>query len=296
MKKILFLLISILFSLSAVKGQEIIEIDPLFEYPVAPEEMESLTDRCDYIVKNFWNNFDFKRKEPVDQYALNSAFQVYASTIPYASVKEVEQSVSKLVEKISGNPVLLLQFTKAAEENFYGPRAEIWVDDLYLEFLEALIKNKKIPEARKTKYITQASALRGSKVGNVAPSFEFIDVNGTTKNYFPMSTPTLLIFGNPEDTDWRLARLKLESNLQLGDALDKGKINILYMVPYTIDNLKNVVSNYNKHWTIGQAEEISKIYDLKTIPTVYIISSEGKILRKNIPLFEAVDIVLDIIK
>lgn len=293
MKRKLFLLLVIVsFSFNIIKAQEVIEIKPLFDYPVAPENIESLSDRCDYLVKNFWDNFDFKIKDPVDQYALNEAFQVYTSAMPYASKKEVDQSVEKLIGKISSNPVLLLQFSKAAEENFYGPRADFWSDELYLKFLDAIIKNKKISETRKTRYISQAESLRQSAEGNVAPTFDFIDSNGDTKTYFPMSTPTLLIIGNPDNTDWRMARLKMESNFRLEEALNKGKVNILYIIPTEMDNWTQEVSNYNSRWTVGTAADISKKYDTRLNPALYLIGSDGKIIVKNFGVNEGVEALL----
>ena len=277
-------------------AQTVIEIDPLFEYPVAPEEMESLNEKCNYLVKNFWNNFDFKKKTAVDQYALNAAFQVYSTTFQYASDKDVLQSVDKLIKNLSGNQTLLMQFCKAAEENLYGMKADFWADEIYLKFLDAVIKDKKISENRKSKYIQQANVLRKSMVGNTAPSFTFTDASGESKKYFPMSTPTLLIFGDPEDTDWRLARLKMDSNFQLDEALNKGKVNILYIVPGNVKNWQNEVSNYNKYWTTGESSEAATLYDLRITPSIFLIDSGGKIVEKHLAAMQAVDMLLQLVK
>ena len=297
MKKKLFIyiLFSFFFIFQSVYAQNVIEIEPLFEYPTAPEELEALDERCDYIVKHFWDNFDFKNKQTIDQYALNEAFQVYVSPMRYASKKEVDQSIDKLLNKISGNPSLLLQFTKAAEENLYGPRAEFWSDPLYLKFLDAVIKNKKLKENRKAKYISQAQIIKESEAGNKAPSFHFSDKDGLSKTYFPMSTPTLLIFGNPDDTDWRLARLKMDSNMKLSDALEKGKLNIIYILPFSLENWPNLVSNYNSNWTIGNSPEASEHYDLRLNPSIYLIGSDGIIVNKFLSAEQSVEDILELI-
>ena len=297
MKKLIYLLILTFAFCNSfnVKSQTVIEIKPLFEYPVAPEEMESLEEKCNYLVKNFWNNFDFKNKQPIDQYALNEAFGVFVTPMRYASGKEVDQAVDKLIGKISGNTMLLLQFTKAAEENLYGPRAEFWSDGLYIKFLETILKNKKLADNRKMKYRNQLDALQNSAVDKTAPSFDFTAPNGDRKTYFPMSTPTLLIFGDPDDTDWRLARLKLDSNFKLGDAIDKGKINILYIVPGETQNWQQNVSNYNSKWTVGESSDITTKYDTRLNPSIYIVGSDGKITDK-FPLIEnAVETVLEMV-
>lgn len=294
MKKLtLFIPIVLILGLASMKAQNIIEVKPLFEYPVAPENLESLEEKCDYIVKNFWNNFNFKSKEPVDQYALNEAFQVYATSFQFANEKEVNASIDKLIKNLSGNKVLLMQFGKAAEENLYGPRADFWSDGLYLKFVDAIIKDKKIPQTRKGRYIKQAQALMESKVGSPAPEFWFTDRERASKRYFPMSTPTLIIFGDPGDTDWRIARIRLDSNLELSEALKKGKINILYIVPGNISNWQRDVENYNPQWTIGQSDEAATHYDLRLVPSIYLIGSDGKILGKNLILEEAIKTLLE---
>lgn len=294
MKRIftLFILLSGLM-ISHLSAQTVIEVQPLFEYPSAPDEVESLEERCNYVVKNFWTNFDFKKQAPVDQYALNEAFNVYITAFQFASPKEIDQSLEKLLKNLSSNNILLMQFCKAAEENLYGPRASFWADSIYLQFLEAVIKNKKIPESRKARYITQAQAIKESKIGNTAPSFWFQDKERGSKQYFPMSTPTMLIFGDPDNTDWRLARLKMESNYQLQDALTKGKVNILFILPKSKEGWENEVSNYNTHWVVGVSEEVPLHYDLRFNPDIYIIDSSGKILGKNLVPEQAVGLLLE---
>ncbi len=59
---------------------EVIEIEPLFEYPVAPEEIISLSDKSNWLMQHFWDNMDFKKKDAVNQSALNDAFRVF--TLP----------------------------------------------------------------------------------------------------------------------------------------------------------------------------------------------------------------------
>ena len=280
--------------MSGVRAQQVIEIKPLFEYPVAPDELESLQDKCNYLVKVFWDKFNFKSKEAIDQYALNEAFQVYVTAFQFAGAKEVENSVDKLIKDLSGNPMMLLQFGKAAEENLYGPRAEFWSDAIYLKFLDAILKNKKISPQRKVRYADQAAALRESAPGEVAPTFWFENPDRASKQYFPMSTPTMLIFGNPDATDWRLSRIKIDSNYAIEEALQKGKINILFIIPEDIDGWANMVTNYNKRWTVGQSIDAKKHYDLRLSPSIFIVGADGKITRKNLSLDEAQEAILEL--
>ena len=275
------------------KAQTIIEIEPLFEYPIAPEELPSLTEKSDYLAQHFWDSFDFKNKSSVDQLALNDAFRVYLAPLRWANYDISVASVDKLIEKVQGNPTLLFQFTKAAEENLYGPRAEVWSDDIYIKFLNALLKNKKIPDSRKNRFKKQAKVIEDTRIGAIAPSFSFTNTSGEVSQYFPMSTPTIIIFGDPDDTDWRLTRLKTETNSNLTDALNKGKINILFILPDLKENWQDLVSNYSPKWVTGASENIKDIYDIRLLPAIFVIGNDGKIIMKNISLENAIALILD---
>lgn len=118
-------------------------------------------------------------------------------------------------------------------------------------------------------------------LGNVAPEFKFTDRNGKEQTYFPMTTATMLIFGDPSLPDWRLSRLRMESNAQLAQAVDKGKVNIIFIVPDNNDGWKSDVANYPSSWTVGIAPEVGKIYDFRVSPSIYVVGTDGKIIAKN---------------
>lgn len=294
-KSLFFLLILLSFAFKQGWSQIVVEIDPLFEYPVAPEEIEALDAKCDYLVQHFWDGFDFKKHNVLDQYALSEAFGVYITPMQYASRKEVEKSLDKLIKNISNNPGLLLQFTKAAEEHLYGPKADFWSNEIYLTFVDALLKNKKIQESRKIKYRNQASAIRMSEIGQTAPSFRFLDKEDKEHTYFPMSTPTLIIFADPENTDWRLARLKFDSNLKLSDALEKGKVNILLIVPDKKEGWTSTTTNYNQYWIIGTSDNIVDKYDVRFLPSLFLVGQDGKIVERIFSIEEAPELLLNLI-
>lgn len=281
---------------SGLYSQEPIQIDPLFEYPSAPEELSSLQDKSNYLVDRFWDGMDFKSSSTVDQNALNDAFKVYAVPMRWAEKTRSLASADKLIEKISKNPTLLIQFTKAAEINLYSNRADVWIDEVYVKFLNALVKNKKIPDSRKKRYSEQLNTLEKSMLGNVAPEFKFTDREGKEQTYFPMTTATMLIFGDPSLPEWRLSRLRMESNAQLSQAVEKGKVNIIFIVPSESDSWKSDVSTYPSSWIVGIAPEVGKTYDFRVSPSIYVVGSDGKIIAKNATPESAVWELLNLVK
>lgn len=282
-------------SVQSAEQDGVIYLAPLFEYPSAPEELGSMEEKCAWLTDNFWNQMDFKSTTPVDQAKLNHAFGVYAIACQYAPKVKAEASADKLIKTLQKNPTLLVQFVKAAEENLYGPRTDIWIDELYIKFLQGLVSNKKVQKARKIRYESQLKQLQGSLVGATAPSFDFVRANGDNAKYFPMSTPTIIVFGDPDCDDCRQSRLRMESNVAFSRAVTDGKINVLFIIPDAGEGWEKEISGYPKGWDVGASDNASDIYDLRLVPDVYLIGSDGKIVSKHISPLAAMQSALSII-
>lgn len=271
-------------------------LEPLFEYPIAPEELTEFADKCDWLAENFWSKLDVKNQNAVDQVKLNHAFQVYATTAQYASKEKVNLALDKLLKSMQKNPTLLVQFTKAAEETIYGPRAEVWIDELYVKILRSALASKKFPQSRKARYEEQLKQLENTLIGGTPATFDFTRTNGDPARYFPMSTPTIIIFGDPGCDDCRMSRLRMESNVTFSKAVTDGKLNVLYIIPDAELGWEKEVADYPKTWSVGASDTVSGIYDLRDTPDIYLIDSEGKIVAKHIGTLTAIQRSLELLK
>lgn len=271
-------------------------LEPLFEYPIAPEELSEFSQKCDWLAENFWTPMDVKNQNAVDQVKLNHAFKVYATTAQYASKDKVNAALDKLMKAMQKNPTLLVQFTKAAEETIYGPRAEVWIDELYVKILRSALDSKKFPKTRRARYEEQLRQLENTLVGGTPAEFTFRRPNGEEAKYFPMSTPTVIIFGDPGCDDCRMSKLRMEANVPFSKAVADGKLNVLYIIPDAESGWEKEVQDYPKTWTVGASDTVSGIYDLRDTPDIYIINGEGKIEAKHIGTLPAIQKAIELIK
>ena len=263
-----------------VSSEEMIVIAPLFEYPMAPEEISDLTGKSNWLLEHFWDKFDFKSKKAVDQNALNHAFSVYAGPMRWGDKDVVYKSTDRLLENLSRNPVMLLQMVKAAEENLYGPRAEAYIDEIYVRFLHALMKNKKISSDRKARYSRQLRILENSMLGSVPPDFEFTTPSGAKEKFRP-GLLTVIEFGDPDCTDCAYAKIKMNSDVAFSGAVEKGKINVLFIYPDPEEGWEDALKSYPSLWHVGASDTVSDIYDIRETPYFFVIDTDGKIVLKT---------------
>ena len=262
-------------------------IPPLFEYIIAPEELPDLKSKTDYLMENFWNPMDFKNVGAVDQNALNHAFGVYVQAMQYASEDKVKDSVKKLIGKIKTNPTLTYQFTKAAEENLYGPRAELWGDEIYISFLQNLMDNKKIDDSKKVRYADQLALLKKTAVGEKLPQIKLFNKESTPTSFIFNKKYTLLNFTTPNCEDCRYSFLKMDISGGINDMIEDGLLG----VDVILLGEKMADGNLPEKWTVLYSPDALEELDIRMLPSFYIVDNNGKVVAKNLNIDSAIDIL-----
>lgn len=262
-------------------------IPPLFEYVIAPEELPDLRSRTDYLMDNFWNPFDFKKSGVVDQNALNHAFGVYVESMRFASEKKVKESVKKLIANLKGNPALSYQFTKAAEESLYGPRADFWADEIYMSFLKNLLENKKIDDNKKKKYKEQYDLLTSTAIGAEMPQFELNNAHGTSTSLNPSREAALICFTTPNSEDGKYSLLKMDISGVVNDMIEDGRLDVYVVI--LGDTFPEVYMP--DKWTVLQSGNATDVMDIRFVPCFYILDGKKKIAGKNLAVDDAIDLL-----
>lgn len=276
--------------------QQQITLPPLFEYPTVPEEVEGWTERNNWLVENFWKDFDYKQ-ESVGQIQLDHAFKTWSLPVRYAHRDVVIKSVKKMISSLNKNPTLLYQFTKAAESNLYSSEAEVWIDELYIAFLQPMVKHKKISEVRKARYKDQLTKLSNTLLGGSYPEFEYQTLSGEVVKFDNESKMTILEFGYPDCTECKLAKFALDSDPRIAQYVKEGKLLVSFIVPGEQDEMQaDMMSGYSKNWKIGFSEDVEDIYDLRISPSIYLIGADGSIIEKNADINDVIAKVIDNIR
>ena len=276
-----------------ISEQAGIMVPSLFEDVVAPDDLPDLRSRTDYLMENFWNPFDFKAHKSVDQNALNHAFSVYVQAMQYASEKKVLDSVKKLIGNIKNNPGLSLQFAKAAEDNLYGPRAEIWWDQIYIPFLENVVANKKLADSKKTKYKNQLDLLRKTAIGAKFPQINFVSLDDSPSTMIVNKPYTIVELKTLNCEDCRYSDLKLDISSTVSDMTYDGNLDVYsIIIPERGESINVDKKNLNSKWHNGYSQNAAQLLDIRMYPSYYLVDNTGKILAKN----EVVDNIIRILE
>lgn len=275
-----------------------IYIEPLFEYPIAPEELPDLQSKSDYLMCHFWDEMDFSVDKAVDQTALNDAFRAYMGPALFASRDVVLGSVNDLAKKIKGHPIQALQFTKAAEEVLFGKRAEFWSDETYMPFIKTLVAEKKVPESRRQRYAAQLEMMERNGIGKKFPKTRLTLRSGRQLDYQPEMDYTLVMFADPACEDCGFAMTKLTMAGDLAEWISGRELEIVMIVPDAVPEdqtrILEAFKGYPEEWTAGIAYGAGEVFDIRLAPDFYIVGPGGKIAGKNLSVAEAVEKLRDL--
>lgn len=138
--------------------------------------------------------------------------------------------------------------------------------------------------------MTERTSEQGTATGNKAPEFLAPDPNGRqVALYESLGTYTILHFW----ASWNKA--DQQENANLGEIYKLYRSKGLNIIGVSLDkemqSWKNAISNQGLSWPQVSSlklwnEPVAKLYGVKSIPTIYILDKEGKIIKQEIRGYE----------
>lgn len=258
----------------------------LFPYPTAPEDIPSLTGKCNYLVYNFWNRCNIKESFS-SLSRLNDAFGSWAGFMPYASADTVHLAIDNYIKKVEKEaPKSLPEVGKMARNWFYCDTAQYFSDELYMQFCEALANGKKVPNAEKAKYAAEYKVLSSSSVGQIVPAFPLVLRDGEKSDFSKVIASRVVLFINdPDCFDCTLAKARLSADNNTNSLIEAVLIKVVSVFPgEATPEWKAEAEKYPANWIVGACENIDEYFNLENMPAIYWLDGRHKVLGKEIPI------------
>lgn len=278
MKHIVIYLIFLMSGLSAMAQANGAQTNGLFQLPMIPDSITNFNSRCNYFVTHYWDFADLKKCFS-SRDKMTEAFDQYLALMPYADADVVYSSVDKFMQNVSKRPTDVEFIATLAESRTYADTASFQSDQLYLRFLDNILKTKKLPKPLQNRYQLQSSQLHNSQEGMVAPEFDFIRLDGTKGTYRPDTTQfaTIIMLVKPGDSRSDMARLRLDADYKTAQLVKSGRVKIYCIVPGEEKGRLTAGDG----WETGYSSQAAELYDTRHLPMFFIINSDGRILRKG---------------
>lgn len=272
-------------ALHAVRAQE-----RAFQYPVPPDNLETLGERTTYLVEHFWDRANMKSVFSSVK-GFSQAFEDYISFMPFADSAAVFNSIDRLIASVKKSPANMLTMARVAREKMYADSAWYRFDNIYLPFARAAASASGIDKAERERFAIEASQLEHTQVGMTLPSVELTATDGSKLNPAEMTgTYLLLFFDEPGNFDNMLARTRLMTDYSLKELIEQGQIKVLLVSDVAADEQwRRQWTDLPVGWTAATSPDVNKKFDRRVKPTAYYVNSEGIILSKELPVENLVE-------
>ena len=271
-----------------------------FPYVQIPSYIADGAAADQWLAMNFWNNYPFDRADEIfDPNTPKVAFLHYLdvlyATDPVISAKAIEGLLGRAAATEDGYWHIL----EVAETILYDPSSPARNDLLWEPFLRHAVGAKSpLDEASKVRYRTLLALVSRNQQGSLANDFVYTLPDGRQGRLHSIKSPYLLLyFYNPGCSECARTKAQIEASGLLEVLRSRGLLKVLAIHPdsdlsewrkYLKENPEWWISSYDK----GEQIRSRDLYDLKAIPTLYLLDAQKTVLMKD-PTVEDLLMVLD---
>lgn len=187
-------------------------------------------------------------------------------------------------------------FFNVMESAFGTIGISFWTEEIYLAMLNNALHYNQLEERRvkyyEQLYELQSKNLDGTQIANV----DILWADGTKSSLYDVQSEyTLLYLQNPDCHTCTAVREYLTENKELTKAVQSGKLKVVTLY-FDKDEelwrryLKTKANPMWQHgWDFSGEIEAGNLFDLRTIPVIFLLDKDKKVIRKNIAHFEISD-------
>lgn len=278
-------------------------LQPQFPFPAIPEVLTLPEERKAWLLAHYWEQFDFadttlvNNRDVTEQGFVNFIALLADGTTPEELMREsLENWCVQFTAEVHARQVL----TRTADDYLYNPNSPFYNEALYGMYLETLLKALPAGDAMRSSYDFKLKLLKRNNVGDRATDFAYYLPDGT--RHALAATPVkgdrlLVVFYDPECESCHAVLGQMAADRGLAEAVKAGKLSVLAI--YTEGNdaaWRKALPDMPAGWTVGTDREAVKtgaLYDLKAMPSLYLLDGGKTVLLKD-AAFEKIVSVLGI--
>lgn len=261
---------------------------PIFKMIEIPSVLTSPAERAEYLVLNYWNNYNFKDTNYIHvPEVTEQALVNYIDLLPHTTYETAVQSLKQMVTKAGEEKKMLDFFFELYEKYLYDANSPLRNDEYFIPVLESVVGSPVLDETENIRPRNLLQLTLKNRIGEVANDFAFTQANGQKGNMHRLSAQYLLLFFyNPGCHACADAKQKLVSSGVVQSLITNKQLVILAIFPdedltewnkYKEDIPNSWMNAYDQDAYIKNEE----VYDLKAIPTVYLLDKDKKVILKD---------------
>ena len=250
----------------------------------------NVRDRAFYVLRNFWNDVSFKENVLHSQNTeLDKKFLTFVrllSRYPDSSLRR--ESVNIFVSKVEKSMEVYGYFVEQAEFYLYSPSSPIRDENLYKVFVERFLHSPCCDEMTEARLIFQKTMMSKNNVGALAVDFSYTTAEGEvcTLSEMAKGKDVILLFYSPGCRECENVEYLLANNDMLRECIREERVALLAVYVDGVETIwERCKDDLPDEWisaTDWAMVRRNRLYDLKAIPTLYLLDGQQHVVLKDV--------------
>ena len=262
-----------------------------FPFPEIPVAITSPEDRKEWILTHYWDRFNFadtalvNNRDITEQGFVNFIVLLADGVTPDAIIR---RSLANWCAAFMPYSHAYGVMTSSADSYFYDANSPYYNEALYGCYLEAMLGALPAGDARRTQMKYKLELIRRNNVGDKATDFTYWLPDGTRHRLSATQASgdrLLLVFYDPDCESCHEVLGRMVSDKILADAVSAHRVSVLAVYTEGDEGVwRSSLSDMPAGWTVAtdrQAVKDGSLYDLKAMPTIYLLDGSGRVLMKD---------------
>lgn len=274
---------------------EVTPVDTIttFVLPTIPSMLNAPELRADYLVRHYWDNINFADSNYVHHPEVTEqAWVDYIDLLKLVSPQVADTALKNIFSQAEKEKKCYLYMMELADKYLYDPNSPMRNEELYISVLDALLASPVLNDTEKIRPEKRRELAQKNRIGAKAIDFTYTLESGKQGSLYRLNTPYIILFiNNPGCHACAETIGALKNAPAINRAFAKKQVEILSLYPdIDLEEWHRHLSDFPKEWINGydkgQVIEQKNLYDLKAIPTLYLLDKEKTVLLKDVTVVE----------
>ena len=265
--------------------------EPQFPFPEIPSALTRPEDRKEFLLKHYWDNFDFSDISLVDNRDISEqgfVNQIALLADGNTDVELVRQSIDNFCSGMEKQVHARRIFMDMADDYLYSPGSPFYNESLYLIYLKRMAESKALDGVQKEAVAFRIKLISRNQPGDKATDFIYYLPDGTECSLAATAVKgdrMILVFYDSECESCRKTLEQMTDDRALAEAVVREKVSVLAVcTEENAEMWRNALAGMPPGWIIGEdrgAVKTDALYDLKAMPSIYLLDKSGRVLLKD---------------
>ena len=240
-----------------------------FTLPIIPPMLTAPEQRADFLVKHYWDNVNFADTNYIHHPEVTEqAWADYCDLLNHVPLETAHEAMRKMIDRSNADKKVFAYFTDLADKYLYDPNSPMRNEEYYIPVLEAMIASPILDETEKIRPQARLQLAQKNRIGTKALNFTYTLASGAQGNLYQLKADYILLFIN--NPGCHACTETIEGLKNPDEELDEWRKHLSEFP-------KEWINGYDKKFAIKEQQ----LYDLKAIPTLYLLNKEKTVLLKD---------------